>query len=66
MCQGPEVNICLACLKKRKEAHVARIEKARRQELEMRSEGQQGTDQVGIGWRGSSQTWLHIQFPWEL
>lgn len=40
-CKGPEVDVCLAHLKERKEAHVARTEQARRLEVERGLEGQQ-------------------------
>ena len=38
-CKGPEVEVCVACLKKRKDAHVAGTEQARGQSVEMRLEG---------------------------
>lgn len=53
-CKGPEVDVCLACLKERKEAHVAGTEQARRLEVEIELEGQQIKEGSG------SQSWLHI------
>lgn len=58
--KGPEVEVCLACLKERKEAHVAGTEQAKRLEVEMELEGQQ------IKKGSGSQLWLHIGLIWEL